>query len=145
MFNPLPLLKEVSTISNIMYIQPFSMEVDWPEIWCLMEVSTMFYICGYCFFTWWGRFNHTTHNNNFLNINWERNTVFTRIYWYVCRNRLSRPIELINLPTLWTSTPSDLKVVVQFVDVSMYLLFISAWLLHLLYTVLFCSWCEESD
>ncbi len=30
------------------YIQPFSMEVDWPEIWCLMEVSAMFYICRYC-------------------------------------------------------------------------------------------------
>ena len=34
-----------------MYIQPFSMEVDWPEIWCLMEVSTVFYICTYCIFT----------------------------------------------------------------------------------------------
>ncbi len=24
-----------------MYIQPFSMIVDWPEIWCLMEVSKL--------------------------------------------------------------------------------------------------------
>ncbi len=37
-----------------MYIQPFNMEVDWPEIWCLMEVSTMFYIYRYCLFTLWG-------------------------------------------------------------------------------------------
>ena len=36
-----------------MYIQPFSMEVDWPEILCSMEVSTVFYICRYCVFTLW--------------------------------------------------------------------------------------------
>ncbi len=36
------------------YIQPFSMEVDWPEMVCLMEVSTKFYICTYCVFTLWG-------------------------------------------------------------------------------------------
>ena len=28
-----------------MYIQPFTKLVDWPEIGCLMEVSTMLYIC----------------------------------------------------------------------------------------------------
>ena len=39
-----------------MYIQPFTTPVDWPEIWRLMEVSTMFYICRCCVFTWWGRF-----------------------------------------------------------------------------------------
>ena len=38
-----------------MYIQPFSMEVDWGEIWHKMDVSTMFYICRYCVFTLWGR------------------------------------------------------------------------------------------
>ena len=37
------------------HIQSFSMGVDLPEIGCLMEVSTMFYICTYCVFTWWGR------------------------------------------------------------------------------------------
>ncbi len=31
-----------------MYAQFLSMEVDWPGIWCLMEVSVMFYICTYC-------------------------------------------------------------------------------------------------
>ncbi len=36
---------------NNMYIHPFTTVVDWPEIWCLMEVSTMFYICRYCVFT----------------------------------------------------------------------------------------------
>ncbi len=38
-------------------IQPFTMGVDWSDIWCLMEVSTMFYICRYCVcvFTWWSR------------------------------------------------------------------------------------------
>ena len=41
-----------------MYIQPFSMEVDWPEIWHLMEVSTMFYNCTCCIFTLWGRTYH---------------------------------------------------------------------------------------
>ncbi len=35
-----------------MYIQPFTTVVDWPGIWCLMEVSTMFYVCRYCVFTW---------------------------------------------------------------------------------------------
>ncbi len=30
--------------------------MDWPEIWSLMEVSTIFYICRYCVFTWGGRF-----------------------------------------------------------------------------------------
>ena len=34
-----------------MYIQPSSMEVDWLDIWRLMEVFTMFYICTYCVFT----------------------------------------------------------------------------------------------
>ncbi len=29
--------------------------VDWSETGCLMEVSTMFYICRYCVFTCWGR------------------------------------------------------------------------------------------
>ncbi len=40
-----------------MYIQHFPTVVDWPwpEIGCLMEVSTMFYICRYCVFTWDGR------------------------------------------------------------------------------------------
>ena len=28
--------------------------MDWPEIRCLREVSTMFYICRYCVFTWDG-------------------------------------------------------------------------------------------
>ncbi len=37
-----------------MYIQPFSMEVHWPKMCCLMEVCTMFYICTYCVFTLWG-------------------------------------------------------------------------------------------
>ncbi len=36
-------------------IQPFTTVVDWPEIWRLMEVSTMFYVCRYCVFTWYGR------------------------------------------------------------------------------------------
>ncbi len=38
------------------YIQPFSMEVDLPEIWSLMEVSTMFYTCTYCVITLCTRF-----------------------------------------------------------------------------------------
>ncbi len=38
-----------------MLIQPLTMGVDWPEIACLMEVSTMFNICRYCIFTWYGR------------------------------------------------------------------------------------------
>ncbi len=50
--NALPHLKTVSTIPNI---QPFTTAVDWPEIGCLMEISTMFYIRRYCIFTWGGR------------------------------------------------------------------------------------------
>ncbi len=38
-----------------MFMQPFCMKVVWVEIWCLIEVSIMFYICTYCFFTLWGR------------------------------------------------------------------------------------------
>ncbi len=34
-----------------MFIQLFTMGVDWPEIWHLMDISTMFYICRYCIFT----------------------------------------------------------------------------------------------
>ena len=49
-------MKVVSIISNIcIYIQPFNRVVDCPEIGCLMEVSTMFYICRYRVFTWWDR------------------------------------------------------------------------------------------
>ncbi len=40
---------------NHMYIQPFNTVVDWSEIWWLMEVSTMVYICRYYVFTWGGR------------------------------------------------------------------------------------------
>ncbi len=36
-----------------MSIQPFITAVDWPEIGCLMEVSTLFHICRYCVFAWW--------------------------------------------------------------------------------------------
>ena len=43
MINALPQLKAVSTMSNIMYIQPFSMGVDLPKIECLMEVSAVLY------------------------------------------------------------------------------------------------------
>ena len=37
-----------------MYIQPLTTVVYWPKIGRLMEVSTMFYICRYCVFTWDG-------------------------------------------------------------------------------------------
>ena len=63
---PWKLLKKLtdnqcSSIGNIyyikhMHIQPFSMEVDWQEIWCLIEVSAMFYICTYCVLTLWGSY-----------------------------------------------------------------------------------------
>ncbi len=29
---------------KIMHIQTLGMELDWPEIWCLMEVSTLIYL-----------------------------------------------------------------------------------------------------
>ena len=61
-----------------MYIQSFSMEVDWPEIWCLMEVSTMFYICRCCVFTLWGRYaivwykkKPTTTKKHNIRLNWK--------------------------------------------------------------------------
>ena len=38
-----------------MYIHPFTTVVDWSEMWHLMEVSTMFYICRYRGFSWYGR------------------------------------------------------------------------------------------
>ena len=47
-------------LSKHMYIQPFNMEMDWwEEIWLLLEISIIFYICTYCGFTLWGR-NTTT-------------------------------------------------------------------------------------
>ncbi len=39
------------------HVQCFSMEVDWLKIWCLMQVSTMFYTCTYCIFNLWGRYS----------------------------------------------------------------------------------------
>ena len=38
-----------------MYIQPFTTVVDWPEIGCLMEVSTLFYILQILRFYLWGQ------------------------------------------------------------------------------------------
>ncbi len=57
--------KESSYYISYMYIQPFSMEVDWREIWHQMDVSTMFYICRYCVFTLWGRDMETTFGSPF--------------------------------------------------------------------------------
>ena len=37
-----------------LYIKHFTTVAYWPEIGCLMEVSTMFYTCRYCVLTWWG-------------------------------------------------------------------------------------------
>ncbi len=34
------------------YYAPFTTVVDWPDIWCFMEVR-LFYIWRYCVFTWW--------------------------------------------------------------------------------------------
>ncbi len=48
-------LKVSSIHIKHMYIQPFTTIVDWPEVGCLMEVSTILYICRYCVFTWYGR------------------------------------------------------------------------------------------
>ncbi len=63
-----------------MYIQPFSMGVDWPEICCVMEVSTLFYFCRYCVFTLWGRADK--HN---IRINWKfRNKLVLFISTEVC-------------------------------------------------------------
>ena len=39
-----------------MYIQPFNTVVDRSDSGCIMEVSTMFYICRYCVFTWFSRY-----------------------------------------------------------------------------------------
>ncbi len=39
-----------------MFIQPFTMDMGWPEIGCLMEVSVMLNICTYCLFTWYSRY-----------------------------------------------------------------------------------------
>ena len=39
-----------------MYIQPFSVEVDWREIWHQVGVSTMFYFVDTAFFTLWDRY-----------------------------------------------------------------------------------------
>ncbi len=43
------------TKGSIYRINHITTVVDWPEIRCLMEVSTMFHICRYCVFTWDGR------------------------------------------------------------------------------------------
>ncbi len=60
-----------------MHMQPFSVEVDWKEIWHLkMDVSTMFYIvdtaflfCGeeLCQCHYIARFHHNSHNFHFVN------------------------------------------------------------------------------
>ncbi len=70
-----------------MYIQPFSMEVDWPEIWRWMEVSTMFNICIYCVFTLYGRVDI-----KWMVLPWTVTSasfdiflpkLFDRLHWYV--------------------------------------------------------------
>ncbi len=40
---------------NHMYIQYFATVMNYPVVVCLMEVSTRFYICRYCVFTFLGR------------------------------------------------------------------------------------------
>ncbi len=48
---------EIDFIWNIRHTYiPFSMEVDWAENWCWMEVSTMYNICTNCGFTWYAHF-----------------------------------------------------------------------------------------
>ncbi len=51
-----PIIKSsIYHINHNMYIQHFTTVADWLENWCLMEVSTMFYVYRYCVFTWDGR------------------------------------------------------------------------------------------
>ncbi len=50
------------------YIQPFTTVVDWPEIWCLMEVTTMFYSCRYCIFAYCGADIHKCSDNSIISI-----------------------------------------------------------------------------
>ena len=51
-----------------MCIQPFTTVLDWPEIGCLIEVYTMFYICRYCVSTWDGRDDKPVSRR--LNMRW---------------------------------------------------------------------------
>ncbi len=78
-----------------MYIHPFSMEKVWPEIWRIMEVSTMFYICTYCIFILWGRLKEHyifwTYLLNIvghiLNVIFVKHNVSLKIFhWNPCKN-----------------------------------------------------------
>ncbi len=81
-------------------IQPFSMEVDWQESWCLMEVSTMLYIFRYCVFPWWGRYcRHTC-------LAMQRKITPRLVYWWVQRALtlmlcMANPLCMTGLVTLF--------------------------------------------
>ncbi len=64
-----------------MYIQHFAMGEDWPEIERLMEVSTMFYICRYCVFTWYGRYKKRHHRNDVIK-NVTRETWMLKLFFF---------------------------------------------------------------
>ena len=48
------------TKGSIYYIKHMCIQL-FGLIRCLMGVSTMFYICTYCVFTWWGRIDQVVH------------------------------------------------------------------------------------
>ncbi len=61
--------------------------VEWPEIWCLKEVSTLFYICRYCVFTWWGR------STGMANVWFENIQSINDLIWYHFKNLVNNRIN----------------------------------------------------
>ncbi len=79
-----------------MLIQPFSMEVDWPANWCLMEVS-VFYICIHCIYTW-----HNRMTLQWVNCLWQPELCYSIKCYSKCCTSLylnSMKIDLVIYPT----------------------------------------------
>ncbi len=119
---------------NHMYMQPFTTNVDWPEIGCLMEVSTLLYICRYCVFTWDGRcqcsFKDCLKSLTLEKILW-RLSLFSTIFLFMCHGTTA-PITLgsswsmsytfyVHLQTGWRVSYTWKDTLTSFVSVPFFL------------------------
>ena len=59
--------------------------MDWPEIWCLMEVSTMFYILQILHFYLVGQFDRTMHSTSECPVNSSKMFVLNITIWDLCK------------------------------------------------------------
>ena len=73
----------------------FYMEVNWSGNWCWREVSTVYYICTYCIFTWYGRFS----------VYWEMDLLQEFWCFFVCQEYMDNA----HMPALPSSDMSSVR------------------------------------